>query len=101
MLRLFASLIDQWFVWLLSCMKKILVVENDPSMKWLLRNLLRSRYEVVTKSNGMDAFSWLSVHNIPDLIISEIKMPVMDGFEFLENLSISGLYKNIPVLMLT
>ena len=82
-------------------MKKILVVEDDPSMRWLLKNLLRGKYEIITKSNGLEAFSWLSVQNIPDLIICDIKMPVMDGFEFLENLSISGLYKNIPVIMLS
>jgi two-component system chemotaxis response regulator CheY len=82
-------------------MKKILVVEDDHSMRWLLKNLLRKKYEVITKNNGLEAFSWLSIENIPDLIISDIKMPVMDGFEFLENLSISGLYKNIPVIMLT
>jgi two-component system chemotaxis response regulator CheY len=82
-------------------MKKILVVEDDPSMRWLLRNLLHGKYEVITKNNGIEAFSWLSVQNIPDLIISDIKMPLMDGFEFIENLSISGLYKNIPVIVLT
>lgn len=82
-------------------MKKILVVEDDPSMRWLLRNLLRNKYAVITRSNGIEAFSWLSVKNIPDLIISDIKMPLMDGFELLENLAISGLYKNIPVIILT
>ena len=82
-------------------MKKILVVEDDPSMRWFLRNLLRGNYAVTVKSNGIEAFSWLSVQNIPDLIISDIKMPLMDGFELLENLTISGLYKNIPVIMLT
>lgn len=82
-------------------MKKILVVEDDWSMRWLLKNLLQRKYEVVTKNNGLEAFTWLSVENIPDLIISDIKMPVMDGFELLENLSISGLYKNIPVLVLS
>jgi len=82
-------------------MKKILVVEDDPSMRWLLRNLLRGNYAVTVKGNGIEAFSWLSVQNLPDLIISDIKMPLMDGFELLENLAISGLYKNIPVIMLT
>src|SRR6267154_388687 len=82
-------------------MKKILVVEDDQSMRWLLKNLLRDKYQIVTKNNGMEAFAWLSLQNIPDLIISDIKMPVMDGFELLENLSISGLYKNIPVIVLT
>jgi two-component system chemotaxis response regulator CheY len=82
-------------------MKKVLVVEDDPSMRWLLKKLLRNKYKVVTRNNGMEAFSWLSVQNIPDLIICDIRMPIMDGLEFLENLAISGLYKNIPVIMLT
>jgi CheY-like chemotaxis protein len=82
-------------------MKKILVVENDPTMRWLLRNLLLSKYAVITKNNGIDAFSWLSLQNIPDLIISDVEMPLMDGFEFLENLADGDLYENIPVIMLT
>jgi two-component system chemotaxis response regulator CheY len=82
-------------------MKKVLVVDDDPSMRWLLRTLLGNEYNVVTMSNGKEALSWLSTQNIPSLIISDIKMPVMDGFELLENLAISGLYKNIPVIMLT
>jgi CheY-like chemotaxis protein len=82
-------------------MKRVLVIDDDPSMRWLLKTLLRSKYKVVTKDNGMDAFSWLSVQNIPDLIICDIKMPLMDGLEFLESLAISGLYKNTPVIMLT
>ena len=82
-------------------MKTILVVEDDLSMRWLLKYILRDKYEIIIKSNGLEAFSWLSVQNVPDLIISDIKMPVMDGFEFLENLTTSGLYRNIPVIMLT
>jgi len=82
-------------------MKKILVVEDDPSMRWLLRYLLINKYETIIKNNGLEAFSWLSVRNIPDLIISDIKMPVMDGFEFLESLAVSNHCKNIPVIMLT
>src|SRR6267154_716753 len=82
-------------------MKTILVVEDDLSMRWLLKYILRDKYEIIIKSNGLEAFSWLSVQNVPDLIISDIKMPVMDGFELLENLAISGLFKNIPIIMLT
>ncbi|GHN02610.1 hypothetical protein WSM22_40990 [Cytophagales bacterium WSM2-2] len=95
------SLVEGSSRYLFSSMRKVLVVEDDPSMRWLLKNLLRNKYEVVAKNNGMEAFSWLSVRNIPDVIISDIRMPVMDGVELLENLSISGLYKNIPVIVLT
>ena len=82
-------------------MKTILVVDDDPSMRWLLNHLLRDKYKVITKNNGFDAFSWLSSQNIPNLIISDVKMPTMDGFEFVEHLNTDSLYKNIPVIMLT
>lgn len=52
-------------------------------------------------SNGMEAWSWLSDGNIPNLIISDIKMPSLDGIELLENISNSGLFKNIPVIILS
>ena len=52
-------------------------------------------------SDGMEAWSWLSDGNLPDLIISDIKMPSLDGIELLENISTSGLFKNIPVIILS
>jgi len=82
-------------------MKKILVVDDDSAMRWILKRLLEDKYEVIVKNNGIEAFSWLSVHNIPDLIISDIRMPQMDGYELLENLALSGHFKNIPVIMLS
>jgi CheY-like chemotaxis protein len=82
-------------------MKMVLVVEDDLPMCWLLENILNDKYEVVIKNNGLEALSWLSVQHPPDLIISDINMPVIDGLELLEHLSVSALYKNIPVIMLS
>ncbi len=82
-------------------MKKVLVVEDNLSMCWLLENILGNKYDVVIKSNGLEALSWLRVQNPPDLIISDIKMPVVDGLELLEHLSRSALFKNIPVIILS
>ena len=82
-------------------MKKVLIIEDDSPLCWLLEKILHNKYEVVIMNNGMEAWSWLSDRNIPDLIISDIKMPSLDGIELLENLSISGLFKNIPVIMLS
>ncbi len=82
-------------------MKKVLVIEDDSPLCWLLEKILHNKYEVIIMNNGMEALSWLSDRNIPDLIISDIKMPSLDGIELLENLSSSGLFKNIPVIMLS
>jgi two-component system, chemotaxis family, chemotaxis protein CheY len=82
-------------------MKKVLVIEDDIPLCWLLEKILQSKYEVMIMSNGMEAWSWLSDGNLPDLIISDIKMPSLDGIELLENISNSGLFKNIPVIILS
>jgi two-component system chemotaxis response regulator CheY len=66
-----------------------------------LEKILKKKYEVVVMDNGMDAWSWLTDGNKPNLIISDIKMPSLDGIELLENLSNSGLFKNIPVIILS
>ena len=82
-------------------MNKILVIEDDAPLCWLLEKILRGRYEVIVMNNGLEAWSWLSDGNSCDLIISDVKMPSLNGIELLENLSNSGLFKNIPVIMLS
>jgi len=82
-------------------MKKVLVIEDDEPLCWLLEKILCGKYEVIVMNDGMEAWSWLTDGNGCDLIISDIKMPSMDGIEFLENLSNSGLFKNIPVIILS
>ena len=82
-------------------MKKVLVVEDDSPLCWLLETIMRNTYEVTVVNNGMDAWSLLSERNIPDVIISDLAMPGLDGIELLENLSESGLFRNIPVIILS
>ena len=81
-------------------MKKVLVIEDDTPLCWLLEKIL-DKYEVIIMNNGLEALCWLTEGNQPDLIISDIKMPSLDGIELLENLSTSGLFKDIPVIMLS
>lgn len=82
-------------------MNKVLVIEDDAPLCWLLERILRGKYEVIIMNNGLEAWSWLSDGNSCDLIISDVRMPSLDGIELLENLSNSGLFKNIPVIMLS
>ena len=81
--------------------KKILVVDDERTIRMLLENYLGQTYDVTAKSDGLDALNWLNTGNIPDLIIADINMPRMDGFEFVENLRASGYFKEIPVIMLS
>ena len=60
-------------------MKKVLVIEDDAPLCWLLEKILSKKYEVVVMNNGLEAWCWLTEGNHPDLIISDIKMPSLDG----------------------
>jgi two-component system OmpR family response regulator len=65
-------------------MIKILVVEDDKHVRKLMNAVLkREGYEVVTAGNGIQALEVLDVQRI-DLIILDIMMPEMDGYEFAE-----------------
>lgn len=81
--------------------KQILVIDDDMAMQCLLQNMLSEKYEVTCANNGLEACHWLSASNIPDLIISDMCMPEMDGLELLKVLGASGLYRNIPVIILS
>ena len=81
----------------------ILIVEDDPDLQELLDLLLKqNKYESITAFNGKEALLKLkNMEKLPDLIISDICMPVMDGFKFFQNLSQSSEYSQIPFIFLS
>ncbi|MCK9617765.1 MAG: response regulator transcription factor [Lentimicrobiaceae bacterium] len=81
--------------------KKILVIDDEKSIRLLLENFLNKDYEVISKSDGLEALSWMQEGNLPDLIVADIQMPNLDGYEFIENVRSSGYFKNIPLIMLS
>ena len=82
-------------------MKKILIVDDEISILKLLRHYLSEFYEVKAFSDGAEAFLWMQEGSLPDLIVADIKMPTIDGLEFLKQLKMSEFYKAIPVIMLS
>lgn len=80
--------------------KKILIVDDEFSIQMLLQHFLSSQYEVETKSSGREALEWLN-ENLPDLIISDIQMHEMNGFEFLKAVRLRGYTKHTPIIMLS
>lgn len=82
--------------------KKILLIEDSTSTQKLLYFILSKEYDVFVTSNGYEAFLWLEqTKYIPDLIIMDWIMPYMDGKSFLKCIKVSGLYSEIPVIVLS
>lgn len=81
--------------------KKILLVEDEPAIQRLLHFILSGEFDVRSTANGYEAFLWLEKQVIPDLIIMDWIMPQMDGGAFLKSLKVSGLYCDIPVIVLS
>lgn len=79
----------------------ILVVDDDQSMRDLLRlHLAGAGYEVEVADDAIAA-GYLVLRKPPDLIICDINMPHLDGFEFVEALKGDKTVPNIPVIFLT
>lgn len=81
--------------------KYILVIDDEKSIRMLLENFLSKKYEVTAKADGMDALNWMQEGNLPDLIVADIKMPNIDGYDFIKNIRASGYFKDIPLIMLS
>jgi len=81
--------------------KKILAVDDERAIVRLVQvNLERHGYEVVTAFDGKEALEKVA-SELPDLIVLDVMMPYMDGFEVLQNLKKDPQTRDIPVIMLT
>ena len=84
---------------------KILIVEDNPDMQLLLTQVLADQYDYLIANNGAEAWSLLEhnkqeVENI-QLILSDVMMPQMDGYELLNHIKSHDRWRKYPVIMLT
>jgi signal transduction histidine kinase/CheY-like chemotaxis protein len=80
---------------------EILIAEDSPTQAAQIQYLLENHhYKVIVKEDGKQALEWLSGHK-PSLIISDIVMPEMNGFELCEEVKSDEHTENIPVILLT
>lgn len=78
----------------------VLVIDDNPDIRALITELLKNEYTVLTASNGIKGIKMASKY-IPDLIICDVMMPLMDGLECCRRLKNEQATSHIPVLMLT
>ena len=79
---------------------RILVVDDDVTLVRVIYSFLKDEYDVYMVNSGKNALDFLNIH-IPDLVLLDIRMPVMDGFETLEKMRQHPGMEDVPVIFLT
>ena len=81
--------------------KKILIVEDDPSFSRAITHIIQKEgYDVISASNGMTGLRMANSEN-PDLLILDVMLPGLDGFEICNRLRQDPLTANLPIIMLS
>ena len=80
--------------------KKILIVEDDQDMLNLYQGVLKDVFEIISAINGKEAVE-TAVAEVPDLILMDVMMPVMDGLEALTLIKENPNANTIPVILLS
>lgn len=79
----------------------ILIVDDNPDNITLATNILKGKYIVKVANGGVDALKIMRSESPPDLVLLDVMMPGMDGYEVCRQLKLSPKTRNIPVIFLT
>ena len=80
--------------------ERILIVEDDHDLRAYLKNSLQAQYKVIEASNGKEGIK-RAINDLPDIIISDVMMPEIDGIEMCKELKENVKTSHIPILLLT
>ncbi len=81
-------------------LKKILVVDDEPHVRQLVKRLLSNEYTVLEAENGVEALEMVRSQK-PDLVLMDIMMPKLDGLSACSEIKHDLSIRHIPVIMLT
>lgn len=80
--------------------RTVLVVEDTPEVTRLIHTVLRQHFRVFTAPNGVRGLE-LALKHLPDVVVTDLMMPEMDGFELTRRLRSDPRTRHVPILMLT
>ncbi len=81
--------------------KSILIVDDCDTTRKLLSYIIRERgYKIIGASNGIEALEVMAANPV-DLVLTDLNMPQMDGFELSKNIRSADAYKSLPIIMVT
>lgn len=78
----------------------LLIVEDNADLQILLSNIFKGNYQIITANNGEEGIN-MALQHIPDLIISDVMMPLKDGIELTKTLKADERTSHIPIILLT
>jgi putative two-component system response regulator len=84
--------------------RKIMIVDDNPDLLYIIKKRLENQtngYEVICAESGKECFKSLKKGKIPDLVLLDIMMPEMSGWDVLAKLRNNPTWNNIPVFFLT
>ena len=81
-------------------MKTVLVIDDEAHILSLVRNCLEPHYRVLTAIDGEKGLE-MAIQEKPDLVLCDILMPLMDGYEFAERMRFSAELRSVPLVLLT
>ncbi|MCL2764691.1 MAG: response regulator [Treponema sp.] len=84
-----------------NILKKILIVDDNEVHLVIAENLLKGHYDVTTAKSGKDALIFLSKGLVPSIILLDVLMPEMDGWETYNKIKGISLLRNVPIAFLT
>ena len=79
---------------------KVLIVEDQPDLRRFIRSVLGGHFQIEEAEHGREGLE-RAVQEMPDLVVSDVMMPIMDGFELTQRLKADERTSHIPVVLLT
>ncbi|MDR3679385.1 MAG: response regulator transcription factor [Flavipsychrobacter sp.] len=84
-----------------STLPKIVIIEDDPALQMVISRFFENRFQVTVFNNGMDGLAYLQEGNIPDIIVSDLNTPQLNGYELIKQIKSSGFFNAIPIMILS
>ena len=79
----------------------IVLVDDEPMMRLLLKQIFKTEFDVHVFTNGKEALNFMYAGVIPDIVVVDLEMPEMNGYELIKHFKSSGYFQNVPVMVLS
>ncbi|GAB3572618.1 response regulator [Spirosoma luteolum] len=79
----------------------ILHVDDDLYIRKIIHHTLKANFDITGCIDGVEAMAWLEAGNEPDIILTDLNMPGMDGKDFISMIRLSAHYRHVPIVVLS